>query len=367
MQTMNRTTGAIEHKGMEYKLCFGEIKEMNDAKYQFSGHISVKNNLDYGRDIVRNGAYYRTLTDAFKRKAAGEPFLYNYLWNHDSSQIPPGGIYDGEEDKTGMRVWVALNPEVQLARELYASLKMKTLSRQSVGYLAPSVNWTKGEDGKGQVREILEMDVKEGSCVIFAMNDMARVDQVKQRYWPGYTFDNEAKENRVMSTRTISVLRKATAGIESHVGAINSHLAAARQNAISGFPVYSASNDEPYDVLSALEALNAELEGKSGAAISEANHVKIAAATANIMKHVKIIKDAVHQADDFNRLAGQPVYHASSSQEFESKEEDPAITELRSLRESLGAPSPRSLESRMDEIDARIGVELALAALIASE
>jgi HK97 family phage prohead protease len=362
---MQTTMAPTERKNMEYLLCVSEIKEMNDARYQFSGHISVKNNLDYGRDIVRNGAYRKTLQAAFQRKAAGEPFLFNYLWNHNTDQIPPGGIYDADEDKVGMRAWVQLNPEVQLARELYSSLKMKTLSRQSVGYIAPSVNWMKGDDGQS-VREILEMDVKEGSCVIFAMNDSARVDQVK-RYWPGYSFD-EAKEGRVLSARTIGVLSKAASGIEKHVGDIQAHLNAQRQNALSGWPVYgSSSSDEPYDIASLTDAIAEMLEGKAGAAISAENHVKIATATANIMKHTKILKDMVHEQDRFNALAGTPVYSARSDEAFDTKEvDDPLVTSLRELRESLGTPTTRSIEDRMDEARARIGVNLAMAALLTS-
>jgi Escherichia/Staphylococcus phage prohead protease len=498
MQTMHRTAmPPIERKNLEYKLCFGEIKEMNDARYQFSGHISVKNNLDYGRDIVRNGAYRKTLQDAFRRKAAGDPFLYPYMWNHSTDQIPPGGIYDADEDKHGMYAWVQLNPEMQLARELYSSLKMKTLSRQSVGYLATDVNWIKGEDGKGQVRELLAMDVKEGSCVIFPMNDLARIDQVK-RYWPGWTESKgsasgktswpladrgvswdkgqarrdiaayatsgdtidwskvaschfwtakkppekwedckfpfvmksggemkavpaaifngaarlgaadiddvsgvrakmavyygrmnmpvpwgkgdmmsysvdwsddeddefEAKEGRVLSTRTVQVLRKATSGIEKHVGDIQAHMNAHAQNLLAGYPVYSSSDDTPYDISSALAELNAALESKEGRAISEANRAKIAYATDGILKHVKVLKSVVNESQRYNESVGQELF--ASSEPYDTKEEDPVVAELKALSASLDASRERSTLSRLEELTAKIGIDLSLANLYAA-
>lgn len=341
---MTTTMAPTERKGMEYKLCFGEIKEMNDANYQFGGHISVKNNLDYGRDIVRNGAYRKTLADAFQRKAAGDPFLYNYLWNHDSSQIPPGGIYDADEDKHGMYAWVQLNPEVQLARELYASLKMKTLRKQSVGYIAPSVNWIKGEDGKGQVREILEMDVKEGSCVVFAMNDLARIDQVK-RYWPGYSAGKGG--STLLRSKTFDT-RYAAETLDDWLFSDFSDITSALRSAIQdcftegGDPLSNLENDVLPQLASALRAYVQEgvslgyepssmqdsyammsLAGKSGYLAAE-HHTAIASATQNIMKSAKGIQKALSSLENRQRsaaLAGNPRFMSSSSI-FEEKEDE---------------------------------------------
>src|SRR5260370_1603212 len=134
----------IERK-IEYFPCIAEIKEVDDAKYQIGGYLNYLNNIDFGKDRTMRGAFRKTLQDSFARKSAQSlDFLWPYLWNHDYNILPPGGIYDADEDKHGMYAWVQLNPEVQLARELYSSLKMKTLSRQSVGYHATEVNWIKG-------------------------------------------------------------------------------------------------------------------------------------------------------------------------------------------------------------------------------
>jgi hypothetical protein len=114
--------------------------------------------------------------------------------------------------------------------------------------------------------------------------------------------------------------------------------------------------------------LNAELEGKTGAAISADTHARIGKATENIMSGVKELKSLVNESQRYNTSIAQPLY-ASSSETFDTKEaDDPLVVSLRELRESLAGPSSRTLESRMDEIDARIGVELAMAnLLLASE
>jgi len=348
---MNRTAANIERKNMEYKLCSCEIKEMNDAKYQFSGHISVKNNLDYGRDIVRNGAYRKSLADAFQRKAAGDAFLYPYLWNHFADTPPIGGIYDADETKTGMRAWVQLNPEISLARDVYSSLKMKTLSRQSVGYLATSVNWAKGEDGQS-IRELLEMDVKEGSCCIFAMNPLARVEQIK-RYWPGYSFEvaSTAKGGRSMFARTKDFdSRYASEQLDDWRFADFQDVVSALRNAIddcfteAGDPLTNLENEVIPQLAAALRAYvqaGADLgyDGSqqdsygmmsmSGAGIDTKHlnaetRANMAKAVSGIMTHAKTLQKSlasISPARRFNDLAGTTIYSASAPADyFEQKE-----------------------------------------------
>ena len=75
----------------------------------------------------------------------------------------------------------------------------------------------------------------------------------------------------------------------------------------------------------------------------------------------------MNEAQRYNESIGVTLY--SSDESFEEKEaaaDDPIVRSLREVRMSLGAPSSRSLESRMDEIDARIGVNLAMANLLAA-
>lgn len=192
----------------EYLPCISEIKEVNDAKYQIGGYINFIGNLDFGKDRTMRGAFRKTLSDSYARKSAQElDFLWPYLWNHNYSILPPGGIYDGDEDKKGLYTRVQFNPEIQFARELFSSFKMKTMSKQSMGYKAHQVEWVKDEKTGEQIRNLLEVEVMEGSAVVFPMNDLAQVDTVKhlfrnpsslrtndlaqvdtvKRFWPGFS------------------------------------------------------------------------------------------------------------------------------------------------------------------------------------
>src|SRR6266704_543914 len=171
----------IERK-TEYFPCISEIKEVNDAKYQIGGYLNYLNNIDFGQDRTMPGAFRKTLHDSYARKTQQHlDFLFPYLFNHDYSQLPPGGIYDADEDKAGLYVRVQFNPDIQLARELYSSFKMKTMCKQSMGYKCIQSEFVKDEKTGQTIRNLLEVAVMEGSAVVFPMNDLAQVDTVKNR------------------------------------------------------------------------------------------------------------------------------------------------------------------------------------------
>ncbi len=171
----------VERK-VEYFPCISEIKEVNDAKYQIGGYLNYLNNIDFGQDRTMPGAFRKTLHDSYARKTQQHlDFLFPYLFNHDYSQLPPGGIYDADEDKKGLYVRVQFNPDIQMARELFSSFKMKTMTKQSMGYKCIQSEFVKDEKTGQTIRNLLEVAVMEGSAVVFPMNDLAQVDTVKNR------------------------------------------------------------------------------------------------------------------------------------------------------------------------------------------
>jgi len=181
----------VERK-LEYKITAGEIKEFNDAKGTIGGYLNYIGNIDYGKDRTMKGAFQTTLKDSYARKSTqGLDFLWPYLFNHDYNQLPPGGIYDADEDRKGLYTKTQFNLDMQMGRELYSSFKMGTMKKQSMGYHAIQIEWVKDEKSGDQIRNLLEVAIKEGSAVVFPMNDLAQVDTVK-RFWPGYSAKGSA-------------------------------------------------------------------------------------------------------------------------------------------------------------------------------
>ena len=179
----------IERKTEYFPIIGGEIKVIDDKKGIIGGYLNYINNIDFGKDRTMKGAFQKTLRDSYARKSAQSlDFLWPYLFNHSYDNfLPPGGIYDADEDKQGLYTKTQFNLDIQIGRELYSSFKMGTMKKQSMGYKAIQVEWVK-EEGES-IRNLLEVAVMEGSAVVFPMNDMAQVDTVKNGrrnfYMPG--------------------------------------------------------------------------------------------------------------------------------------------------------------------------------------
>src|SRR6266496_4811542 len=157
-----------------------ERKATNDAKGIVEGYLNYIGNVDYGDDRTMPSAFKKTLSDSYARKTQQSlDYLWPYLFNHDYSQLPPGGIFEANEDRRGLYIKTQFNLDIQMGRELYSSFKMGTMKKQSMGYKAIQVEWVK-EEGKS-IRNLLEVQVMEGSAVVFPMNDLAQVDTVKNR------------------------------------------------------------------------------------------------------------------------------------------------------------------------------------------
>jgi len=176
----------------EYLLGGGEIKATNDQQGIIEGYLNYIGNIDFGDDRTMKGAFQQTLKDSYKRKSTqGLDFLWPYLWNHDYNQLPPGGIFEADETPKGLYTKTQLNLDMQLGRELYSSFKLGTMKKQSMGYHAIQLEWTKDEATNRPIRNLLEVAIKEGSAVVFAMNDLSQVETVK-RFWPGYSAKGSA-------------------------------------------------------------------------------------------------------------------------------------------------------------------------------
>ncbi len=199
----------IERKIEYFPIIGGEIKATNDALGIIEGYLNYIGNIDYGDDRTMPGAFKATLRDSYARKSAQDlDYLWPYLWNHDYSQLPPGGIFEANEDRKGLYVKVQLNLDMQLGRELYSSFKSGFLKKQSMGYKAIQVEWVK-EEGKS-IRNLLEVQVMEGSSVVFPMNDLAQVDTVKNGLWKPRSWQGFRDEKSVCGKTTWPLMDKDT-------------------------------------------------------------------------------------------------------------------------------------------------------------
>jgi HK97 family phage prohead protease len=129
---------------------------------RFAGYAAIFDRPDRGGDVVRAGAFERSL----KRGSAGVPLL----WQHDLRR-PVGRIEYLKEDKRGLRVIARLSGGAA-GREAAALLKEGSVAGLSFGYRV--------RQAKGQApRELTDLDLVEVSLVTLPMQPRARVHAVE--------------------------------------------------------------------------------------------------------------------------------------------------------------------------------------------
>jgi HK97 family phage prohead protease len=180
----------------EFKAVSFHVKATNDTRYQIEGILNAIGNVDEGLDRTMPGAFKKTVGDAYSRKSAQHlDYLWPYLWNHDPNEPPIGGIYESEEirakgdDPAGLFIKVQLIEDIQRARDVYSCFKSQAqgntassgLLKQSMGYKTILHEFVpeEVEGRKVNVRNLREVQVWEGSAVVFPMNDLSIVSSVK--------------------------------------------------------------------------------------------------------------------------------------------------------------------------------------------
>ena len=129
---------------------------------RFAGYAAVFDRPDRGGDVVRAGAFARTL----KRGIGAVPLL----WQHDAAR-PIGRIEYLKEDGRGLRVIARLS-ESRAGQEAAALLKDGAVRGLSFGY---RVRAASGE----APRQLDELDLVEVSLVTLPMQPKARVHAVE--------------------------------------------------------------------------------------------------------------------------------------------------------------------------------------------
>ena len=153
----------------------------------FEGYLSTFNNIDSYGDVIRQGAFKKTLS---------ERESFPLLWQHDTCE--PIGVFDElREDDYGLFVHGVLNQDTQRGREAYALLRQGALDGLSIGFSTVKDSWD------GDVRNIQEVRLWEGSLVTFPANDLARVTSVRSRQ------DFELALNAIVNTKAKDITNDA--------------------------------------------------------------------------------------------------------------------------------------------------------------
>lgn len=150
----------------EYKAFKFAIESADDESGEFSGYAAVFGNEDDGHDIIQKGAFTKTIVDDFDR--------IKILSQHESYDLPIGKPLELREDEKGLYIKGKIS-NTQKGRDILTLMRDGVLNELSIGYDAVGVEF----DGKTGVRYLKEIKLWEVSIVTWAMNDQAKIDDVK--------------------------------------------------------------------------------------------------------------------------------------------------------------------------------------------
>lgn len=141
----------------------GELTDYDEKNSVVKGYGSYFNNKDSDGDIIRMGAYRKTIEE--------NGYRVKYLYQHNMMQ-PIGKMKELYEDDKGL-VFVAEVPKTSLGKDVIELMKAGVITENSVGIL-PIV-----KEDKGEYRELKEVKLFEISAVTMAANDEAKILDVK--------------------------------------------------------------------------------------------------------------------------------------------------------------------------------------------
>lgn len=141
----------------------GQIVDADEKSGIVKGYASVFDNKDSDGDVIKAGAYKKTIAENGHR--------VKYLYQHDMDK-PIGKMRLLEEDNRGL-VFEAEIAKTQLGNDVIELIKSGVITENSVGILPIQ------KEMKSDYREITEVKLFEVSAVTLAANDQAMILDVK--------------------------------------------------------------------------------------------------------------------------------------------------------------------------------------------
>lgn len=177
-----------------------EYADEEEAKGLLYGYFSTFGNKDAHGDIIRPGAFTKTLKE---RKP-------KVLYFHDPRK-PIGVVIEAWEDSKGLFGVIKLNTDTQLGLETYNLYKSGAMDSFSIGFKLEKYDVIEEETQKGRRKayDIREVRLMEVSAVTFPANEMALVSSVKQQFDELSIINNKEIQESIESADSIDDLIKA--------------------------------------------------------------------------------------------------------------------------------------------------------------
>ena len=140
--------------------------------------VSVFNNVDSGKEIVRQGFFQKSIERKLPKGVWAHDWKQPIAKTLEARELPPGDPMLPPELMTlgGTYIKGQFNLETQRGREAYSDIKFGIIDEFSIGYSVIQ----ESKDKATGARELIEGDWKEWSPVLVGMNDQTRLISIKQ-------------------------------------------------------------------------------------------------------------------------------------------------------------------------------------------
>ncbi|WP_411815620.1 HK97 family phage prohead protease [Gordonia sp. SND2] len=155
----------LKHKN----LTLTGVKTSGLADGQFEGFASVFDHLDYQGDVVKRGAFAKSL-------ASGR--VTPLIWEHQANDPRAfvGEVKSAEETDEGLKIVGQFDMDTEAGAAAYRQVKARRVTAMSIGYSVTADGQRKTADG---VNELLDLDLREISLVSRPANDRAVITASK--------------------------------------------------------------------------------------------------------------------------------------------------------------------------------------------
>lgn len=199
------------------------------AEGEFTAYASVFDNKDAYGDIVRKGAFARTLAE-WAKSSAQLPLLFGHRMDDPDYNI--GHIAAAMEDDHGLLVTARLDLDQPKAQSTYRLIKGRRINQMSFAYDVVEGAFVESEGD--EFYELRDLDLWEVSVVPIGANDQTEILAVKAA---AASLESGVKAGRTLSAKNESELRIA----HDAIGRVLAGLAPVDEEKTSG---HTETNDE---------------------------------------------------------------------------------------------------------------------------
>ena len=167
-----------EHKKLYCKFLEVKFDDSDDEFFRFEGHAAVFDNVDRGNDVIKKGAFKKSIA-ALKKNSVeivgtNMVKLMPILWQHDPHR-PLGSFVEIKEDDRGLFVkGIMPKSDTFVSGTVIPQLRAYSVSDMSIGFITVESSFDK------DVRVLEEITLFEASLVTIPMNPEANITTMKK-------------------------------------------------------------------------------------------------------------------------------------------------------------------------------------------